>query len=131
MPTVTERNKRKVRLFIESVWNEGRLELIDDLVAADYVGRLSCLSAPVLGRDGVRSLVSSYRDAEPNLYVKIDEQVAENDLVVVRWRAIAGAHADTSVMPTRHGWGISVIRLLSGAQVDSHTASRNEADGAA
>ena len=39
MDDASELNKRKVRLFVEAVWNEGRLELIDELVAADYVGR--------------------------------------------------------------------------------------------
>lgn len=130
MLTVTEHNKRKVQLFIESVWNEGRLELVDELVAADYVGRLSCLNAAVLGRDGVRSLVSGYRESDPNLFIKIDEQVAESDLVAVRWRAGAVPNADPSLIPTCHCWGISVIRLLGGTQVDSHTVSRNEADGA-
>ncbi len=125
MPTVSERNKSKVRLFIDSVWNEGRLELIDELVAADYVGRLSCLTTAVLGPDGVRWLVSRYRKVEPNLYVKVDEQVAENDLVVVRWRAIAGG--PVSPMPAHHCWGISVIRMLGGKQVDSHTALRTKA----
>lgn len=131
MPTVSGRNKSKVQLFVQGVWNEGRLELIDELVAVDYVGRLSCLRAAVLGPDGVSQLVSSCRDREPNLYVKIDEQIAEDDLVVVRWRAIATAHAAASPAPARHRWGISVIRMLGGKQVDSHTALRTEADAAA
>lgn len=131
MPTVSERNKRKVQLFVEVVWNRGRLELIDELVGADYVGRLSCLNAAVLGPEGVRRLVSRCRDTDPNLYVKIDEQVAEDDLVVVRWRAIAAAHVGTSLTSVRHRWGISVIRMLGGKQVDSHTALRTGADAAA
>lgn len=119
MPTVSERNKSKVQLFIDSVWNEGRLDLIDELVAADYVGHLSCLTTAVLGPDGVRWLVSRYRQLEPNLYVKVDERIAESDLVVVRWLAIASG--PVSQMPARRCWGISVIRMLAGKQVDSHT----------
>lgn len=34
MKSVSELNKLKVRLFVEAVVNEGRLELISDLVAA-------------------------------------------------------------------------------------------------
>lgn len=117
----SDRNKRKVALFVEAVWNEGRLELIDDLIAADYVGRLSSLEADVLGPEGVRRLVSGRREALPGLYIKIDDQIAEQDLVVARWRAVAGTHLATS--GSKHCCsGISVIRMLAGKQVDSHTA---------
>ena len=87
MPTISERNKARVQFFVEAVWNEGRLELIDDLVAADYMEHLSCLNMAVLGPDGVRTLVSSRRSVHPDLYVKIDDDIAEHDLVAVRWRA--------------------------------------------
>jgi SnoaL-like polyketide cyclase len=117
---VSELNKRKVRLFVEAVWNEGRLELIDELVAADYTGCFSRLQRRVLGPDGVRQLVSSRRRAYPELYVKIEDQVAEDDRVVTRWRAAAKGNG-AGVGPTRHCSGISIIRLLAGKQVDSHT----------
>lgn len=106
-----ELNKRKVRLFVEAVWNEGRLELIDELVAADYIGRCPAIDGAVHGPEGVRRLVSRGRRAYPDLYVKIEDQIAEEDRVAMRWRATAAeCYA-----------GISIIRLLAGKQVDSHT----------
>jgi predicted ester cyclase len=108
----SELNKRKVRLFVEAVWNEGRLELIDELVADDYVGHVPHIEGGVHGPDGVRRLVSCGRRAQPDLYVKIEDQIAEDDRVATRWRA-------TGCMPC-YG-GISIIRLLAGKQVDSHT----------
>ncbi len=89
MTSVTELNKRKVELFVEAVWNHGRLELIDDLVAVDHRGEVSCLTKPVVGPDGVRRLVASRRLAYPDLYIKIEDQIAEDDLVAMRWRATA------------------------------------------
>jgi hypothetical protein len=106
-----ELNKRKVRLFVEAVWNEGRLELIDELVAADYIGRFPAIDGAVHGPEGVRRLVSRGRRAYPDLYVKIEDQIAEEDRVAMRWRATA----------TECYAGISIIRLLAGKQVDSHT----------
>ena len=114
MPTISDRNKARVQFFVEAVWNEGRLELIDDLVAADYMEHLSCLNVAVLGPDGVRTLVSSRRSVHPDLYIKIDDQIAEDDRVATRWRA-------TSTDRTRCYAGISIVRLLAGKQVDSHT----------
>jgi hypothetical protein len=123
MPSVSELNKRKVKLFVEAVWNDGRLELIDELVAADHLGYVSCLRGPVVGPEGVRRLVCSRRLAYPDLYVKIEERIAEYDLVAIRWRATAGlVPARPAVRPPERWSGISVIRLLAGKQVEAHTA---------
>jgi steroid delta-isomerase-like uncharacterized protein len=122
---VTEHNKRKVSLFIEAVWNQGRVEMIDELVADDYVGRMPCLDSGVLGPHGVRRLVVARRSAHPDLHVKVEDQIAEEDRVVTRWRATATAPAarDCGVPAGRAPCyeGISIIRLLAGKQVDSHT----------
>jgi SnoaL-like polyketide cyclase len=129
----SELNKRKVRLFVEAVWNQGRLELIDELVANDYVGRVPRLESGVRGPDGVRRLVSCGRQAHPDLYIKIEDQIAEEDRVATRWRATA----KEPVAPPKHAHGgrvpcyagISIIRLLAGKQVDSHTEFTNLAPG--
>jgi predicted ester cyclase len=105
-------NKQKVRLFVEAVWNEGRLELIDELVAADYLGRIPRIERDVHGPEDLRRLVADSRSAHPDLYIKIEDQIAEGDRVATRWRA----------MTPRCYAGISVIRLLAGKQVESHTA---------
>jgi hypothetical protein len=117
---VAERNKRKVRFFVDAVWNEGRVELIDELVADDYVGHVPRLDAGVLGPGGVRRLVSGRRRALPGLHVQIDDQVAEDDLVVTRWRATTSPDQGASGLGAPCCVGISIIRLLAGKQVDCH-----------
>jgi len=123
MTSVSELNKRKVQLFVEAVWNQGRLELIDELVAADYLGHVSFLHAAVVGPEGVRRLVSSRRHAYPDLHIKLEEQLAEDDLVATRWRATASTPETRAATRCLRCWpGISVIRLLAGKQVDTYTA---------
>jgi predicted SnoaL-like aldol condensation-catalyzing enzyme len=123
--TVSELNKLKVRLFIEAVLNEGRLELIEEMVAADYIGHVPGTETAVIGPEGVRQLVSTCRRACPGLYIKIYDQIAEDDRVVTRWQATtmaAGAqHAGASGGRVSCCAGISVVRFLAGMQVDSHT----------
>ena len=123
MKSVTELNKEKVRLFVDAVLNEGRLELIEELVAADFVGHLTGVPSPVVGRAEVRQLVSSGRRAYPDLYIKIDDQIAEDDRVVVRWRATAAPVVKPSGPPTRVApvAGVSIVRFLAGKQVDART----------
>jgi hypothetical protein len=132
MTRVTELNKRRVALFVEAVWNQGRLELIDELIAADHLGEVSCLKEPVVGPDGVRRLVSSHRLAQPALYIKIEDQIAEDDLVATRWQATARTpdrRASAGGPPCCSG--ISVIRLLAGRLVDTHTTVASERAGLA
>ncbi|MET0762152.1 MAG: ester cyclase [Thermoleophilaceae bacterium] len=125
MNGVSELNKRKVRLFVEAVWNQGRLELIEELIADDYVGRVACVESGVFGPQGVRRLVAGRRRAHPDLHVKIEDEIAEEDRVVTRWHATtkAAAARDGSARTGRTPCyaGISIIRLLAGKQVDSHT----------
>jgi hypothetical protein len=119
---VSDLNKGKVRLFIEAVWNEGRLELIDELIAVDYAGHLGCGNKQIRGREEMQGLVSSYRLAHPGLYVRIEDQVAEDDRVATRWIAIAVRSGARGSESTSCCSGITIIRLLGGKQVDSHTA---------
>jgi predicted SnoaL-like aldol condensation-catalyzing enzyme len=121
--TVSELNKQKARLFIEAVLNEGRLELIDDLVAADYTGHLPCGKRRVAGRDELRQLLIARRLTHPDLHIKIEDEIAEDDRVVLRWRATASSPGTSATADPPRCWsGISVIRLLAGRQVDMHTA---------
>jgi hypothetical protein len=113
MNRVNELNKLKVRLFVGAVINEGRLELIDELVTADYVGRLPCISRAVVGPAGVRRVVSARRSRHPDRFVWIDDQIAEDDRVAVRWRTPGYS-------------GISIVRFLAGKQVESHTEYTND-----
>jgi predicted ester cyclase len=123
--SISELNKRKVRRFFEEVLNDGQLELIDELVGKDFIGRLGGVASAVTGPDGVRRFVADQRIARPDLYIQIEDQIAEGDRVVTRWRATG--RALNSLVPTASAGpsprcaGITIIRLLGGMQVDAQT----------
>ncbi len=105
--------------------SEGRLELIDELIALDYLGHVSSVQGPIVGRAGMRRFVCGRRRRHPGLCVVIEDQLAEDDRVVTRWRAAVAPPSAPADAGTR-GWtvayrGISIIRVLAGKQVDSHT----------
>jgi predicted SnoaL-like aldol condensation-catalyzing enzyme len=135
MKNVSELNKLRVQLFIEAVLNEGRLELIDELIAADYVGHIPCAELEVTGPAGVRRLVSGHRHAHPGLHVKVEDQIAEEDRVVTRWHATVPTLEAQAPLAragrTAYCAGISITRLLAGKQVDSRTECTNLAAGPA
>ncbi len=58
-----------------------------------------------------------------DLYIKIEDQIAEDDLVVTRWRESARTlDAHPGAGRTGSCSGIAVIRLPAGKQGDSQTA---------
>jgi predicted ester cyclase len=111
--TVSELNKEKVQLFVDAVLNGGQLEMIDELIAADYLGHVRCLEQTVIGPAGVLQLVSSQLCRHPELRFTIADLVAEDDRVAVRWQARAAPHTLWE--------GLTIIRFLAGRQVDART----------
>ncbi len=89
---MSEQNKALARRNFEEVWNQGKLQLIDELVAANNV--LHDPSVPegkVTGTQGYRQFVEIYRAAFPDLRFTINDQIADGDKVVTRWTA-TGTH---------------------------------------
>jgi steroid delta-isomerase-like uncharacterized protein len=79
-------NKEIVRRLVEGVWGRDRnLELIDELVASDYVGHDPTQPSPIRGRDGFRQFVEMYQSAFHDATITIDDQIAEGEQVVTRW----------------------------------------------
>jgi steroid delta-isomerase-like uncharacterized protein len=122
MASVTH-TKAAIRRFVGLVWNEGRLDLVDDFVAADYIGHDGSSGAVTEHPAGVREVVAAWRRAFPDLHVQIQAEVAEDDLVAARWTASGVYEGDLPGRPAtgeRVVWsGVSVFRLLAGKQVES------------
>ena len=83
-------NMEVVRRLMQDVFGQGRFELLDDLVAEDYVGHLSI--GDHYGPAGVRIDVVSYRAAFPDLnFWATADLIAEGDFVVGQWEG-GGTH---------------------------------------
>jgi steroid delta-isomerase-like uncharacterized protein len=72
-----------VRRFVDEVWSRGNLDVVDSLVADNYVNHDT--SVP-LGREGVRVGASALHAAFPESRLTIQDVIASGDRVVVRWR---------------------------------------------
>ena len=80
---MSEQNKALVRRFLDQVYNNARPEVIDELIADDYVDH-SAPPGQAPGAAGARQIYDMYRTGFPNFRVEIHDLVAEDDLVVVR-----------------------------------------------
>lgn len=74
-----------VRQLFDEVLNEGRLDLIDELLSDDYLDHNPLPGVPP-GAAGVKIKVKALRGAFPDIRFELEEIVAEGSLVAARYR---------------------------------------------
>jgi len=117
----SEQNKAIVRRTLEEPW-KGNLDVIDELVASDYVGSDPATPEPLHGPEGVKEFVTTYRAAFPDARIMVEQQLAEGDLVATRWSA-RGRHEGEllGIEPTRKDVtvsGCTISRLEDGKIIE-------------
>jgi predicted ester cyclase len=81
---MSEQNKQLVRRFYEEVENQGKLDVADELFAANFKDVYNTVAPfPVEGIAGIKKLSAALHDAM-ELHVVIDDLIAEGDRVVAR-----------------------------------------------
>ncbi|KGF72405.1 hypothetical protein DO97_08380 [Neosynechococcus sphagnicola sy1] len=121
--TLTE-NKQIVRRYIEEIWNLGNLDLLETLVDPHIVRHTM---SPITGgetggRSALKIDIANIRNAFSDLNMRIDDLIAENEKVVVRW-LITGLNTATLWNMEPHGnrvnlTGISIFRLSEGKIIE-------------
>ncbi len=91
----TEQNKNLVRRLYDEVWNKDNLSVIDEYLAPDYEDHDSEYGNQLLslndgsGQEALKHSTIALRTAFPDVRLLIEDQIAEGDEVVTRWKAIA------------------------------------------
>ena len=81
---MSEQNKQLVRRLYEEVENQLKLEVADEIVAADFRDTYNTASPfPVVGVDGIKKLATALHDAM-GLHLEVEDLIAEGDRVVAR-----------------------------------------------
>jgi steroid delta-isomerase-like uncharacterized protein len=78
-------NIATARRVLEEAFGEGNVDVLDELLTDDFTGH-----DPVSGdsdRDGLKQVISAYREAFPDLEFEVLDSFAVEDKVVTRWRA--------------------------------------------
>jgi steroid delta-isomerase-like uncharacterized protein len=110
-------NKEIVRRIAEEPWR-GNYDVIDEHLAADYVGHDPSMPEPIRGPAGFREYVRTFQNAFRNARITVEEQLAEGDLVATRWTG-RGIHEGElmGIAPTGKETtvtGITISRLKDG-----------------
>src|SRR5262245_50335749 len=82
-------NRALFQRYFDVVANEGNLELADEIFASDYVHHdpANPDPRPMIGSQAVKDHLTSLKGAFPDLVFYIDDVVAEDESIVVRWTA--------------------------------------------
>ena len=87
---MSEQNKAVIRRLFDDHWNAK-----DEALASEFFAPTVSLSTPdnvYTGLKGASALLQSYAIPFPDFHVAIEEMVAEEDKVVVRW-TFTGTHS--------------------------------------
>ena len=82
-------NKARLRRGMELSMNEQQLDAVDEVLSPDYVNH--GLPAPEPGPEGFKQLIRMFHAAFPDLYINLEDMVAEGNLVASRGR-MTGTH---------------------------------------
>jgi len=80
---VEELNKEIAHRFIEEVWNQGKLDALDDIVTNDII--IHVAGRDIKGIENFKKFILGYRNAFPDIKFTIEEQIAQGDKVVERY----------------------------------------------
>jgi steroid delta-isomerase-like uncharacterized protein len=121
--SIGETGKELARRIVDEVWTQGKLDVIDEIVAADFVG-FNPTDGEIRGPAGFRQLVERYRGAFPDTTMRIVTSIAEGDTVATHWRA-TGTHTGEllGIAPTGRQVtveGTEIDRVHDGKIVESH-----------
>jgi len=117
-------NMANARRMLGEVWSKGNLDLVDELVDANYVFD-DPMAPGVRGPEGLKQLVTMYRTGYPDLQFTIEDQLADGDKVINRW-SCGGTHQGELMGIPATGKqtttsGISITRFEGGKAVEEWT----------
>ena len=97
---------------VSTIWNEGDLDLIDDLVAPGFVRHVVDISEDLVGPAGFEENVVAFRTQFPDFHLSFDEVIVAGETIVLRW-TVTGT--DTGAAGELPPTGMSI--QISGASI--------------
>ena len=119
---MSEKNKALVARIPLEAFNQGKLEVIDEVIADNSVEHSPLPPGMPTGKKGLKALIKALRSAFPDYKITIDLQVAEGDLVVQRATTTGTMKGEFAGMPPsgkKATWeAIHITRVKDGKIVE-------------
>ena len=108
-PMTTNDHKPLVRRFIREIFEQGRVESIEELCAEDFIGH----TWGEMDRDGLRKATARVGKALADVHFTIEDEIAEGDRVAVRVTASARQVGEAGGQPaTGRSYTIGEIHIF-------------------
>jgi len=113
----TQENRTIARRFIQ-VWGKGDLDIIYELAAPSLSVQYPAMPQVIRGSKAFRKVMENFRSAFPDSDLHIEEEIAEDDKVVIRW-GFSGTHQGSLLGIPATGkkvkWtGITIYQIVDG-----------------
>jgi len=79
-----EKNKKIITRYYDEVWNQGNLDVLDDILDPEYINHNPGLPNPIPGPDGLKPIVAAMRTGLPDLRFEINDMLLTPDKVAIR-----------------------------------------------
>ena len=86
-----EENKAVARRELEEIWTKGNLDAAEEIYAPNYISHQPAGDEDIRGVEAIKQFAAGMREAFPDLEITIEDQIAEGDKVVTRFRT-RGTH---------------------------------------
>ena len=111
--------------WFEKVWNQGRVEVIDELFATEGVahGLVDEAGNELRGPAGFKPFFQKFREAFPDMTITVEDTIVEGDKIAARC-LVRGTHLGHTLgmAATRNPvqfTGISILRVRDGQIVEA------------
>tara|TARA_R110000868_G_scaffold8205_3_gene42537 strand:+ start:130651 stop:131067 length:417 start_codon:yes stop_codon:yes gene_type:complete len=72
-----------IKRYFEEVWNQGKLDVLDEIMSPDYVNHSPGAPNPLPGPEGLKPIVAAIREGFPDLHYEIINMVVTDKQVAV------------------------------------------------
>lgn len=103
-------NQYLIERYFGDVWNRGKLDALDEIMAPDYINHSPGLPNPAPGPAGLKPIVAAMRAGMPDLHYQILDLVLAEDKVAAYVR-MTGTHSGEFLGLAPSGRRIDVCQM--------------------
>jgi steroid delta-isomerase-like uncharacterized protein len=86
-----DQNTALIKRYFEEVWNNGKIEVLEEIIAPNYINHSPGMPNPPQGPEGLKPIVVAIRQAFPDLKYVIKNMVVSDEKIAV-YTIMHGTH---------------------------------------
>jgi steroid delta-isomerase-like uncharacterized protein len=121
---MTLENKSIARRLYQEVWNERKLDVVDELISPSHALHEPNASDSLVGPQAYKRTVTVFLTGIPDLRFKVQDMISENDKLAVSWVISGTQQGDFYDVPATNKKitveGVTIHQIDGGKILDSY-----------